>query len=78
MWREPTNQSSGTRTGVESPASVDSGNSTSHLTYRPIKIQRKKVMSLSIIQPMRIQRMMMSLVRPIRKFKVVVMSLLIR
>ena len=30
--REPTSQSSGTRTGVESPASVDSGNSTSHST----------------------------------------------
>ena len=30
--REPTNQSSGTRTGVESPTSVDSGNSTSHST----------------------------------------------
>lgn len=30
--REPTNQSSETRTGVESPASVDSGNSTGHST----------------------------------------------
>ena len=32
MWREPSNQSSGTRTDVESPASVDIGDGTSHST----------------------------------------------